>query len=1272
MSAIQIAKAKRTIENTFLIDEHFDFFLTKPRADVIILGVEKDLTNHDKKIINKKISFRSNLVDLHAFDTFTRIEDDARAIQIEETYGLKELAIIGVSIDEASVYGKKAKVAFSDQRNFLWNTIESGDIIVINTYLDGQKNIDVEDFILDDRINLNSYFEELILGDSKVDFCGIVTTKQKDIKSTDQVRIEATDFTRIMQQINVPIGKYYDKIDKKDTTKYCMEAVSSRFIEAFLNKISKIDVNDFFNIMNPGIDYEDLTNNYFGFENFRTKTPNFRDAMDNIFVTKTYQNETGDKVIYSIFANTLKIAEYLLEYELEKIGLLNYMDVDTFIPKQFEKYYAKVFGKDMFPKNLVVLNLYFGASADDELQISDIMTDKGLNLKDLKNSLMFYTLDKVYDFSFVNLHIKEKADQDDNEEEDDGVNDEMSDFISNNLYFLKDNFVAMDDAQRVHEYMIEFKTELENDTLSTFKMMAFQQNKETINSINFNKFFFYLDYNKISIRSTKFKGEGDFKNTLPVTQIMMYALSLFVYRPKYFNPFSEFDIPDIVIPFYKSGKLMYSLSKMVWFESTIKKAPLFSERPIQVIFFPVMTPMIVDSLNSIDKYNKEDENVSTMVNKSDFLEMQFNRYDVNDNILQIKTDYSTEYYDYNPFMIFAEKDGDAGEIMPKKISMFGDNTVDLQDSEINYKISRHIKDYTDFVSDLYNKPKDFFNNWSSRYPAIWYDSGDGLSFYQGKDVTTGDGNMFYVHDEDGDKIGNNTEINSYVNVESLMTNFENEIEDGKTKDVIGITQLDGDDQLAIVIPAFEIEKGEVKADNLALFRKTKILNRNAYKNMDPRKYKSRYQVKYYLKRTPIDAKGKTKVFGGYTKQTLNFNIAGVQSTYNLQALRDAIKEEFTYSRGLPKEITDSIFLNWRKFDVKFDFDEGEEGFSVENLINEIFEKVENLIQGDETVEREDRTSLLNLSDIEEYMNDIIDFIEQLTRGGIDIYPSQYTLYPDIQSILDYVVGNDGLKLTGRNNQNKKEYMIALMKDLFTIIKNPVTVDVTGKVKLPSAYRNLEKITFDGDMFVENKSKENMELVIVTKLIEEIFTLSYLVDVFVQDILRKNNYSGSFFMANRGTRKVRVGQYLHINNDVRDGALESIDILGDITSLVTNVAVNVAAKSHALLSGAKKVYDIVENILRDVDKSDESITEAIYTTTVDYTDKTKPFGWFVWKTATYLGNASGDAAGTSGYNQKVYLARDGVNYGSNFEEEDFLTSFIQDLQNTGFSVEQPNY
>ena len=67
-----------------------------------------------------------------------------------------------------------------------------------------------------------------------------------------------------------------------------MEAVSSRFIEAFLKKISKIDVNDFFNIMNPGIDYEDLTNNYFGFENFRTTTPNFRDAMDNIFVTKTY------------------------------------------------------------------------------------------------------------------------------------------------------------------------------------------------------------------------------------------------------------------------------------------------------------------------------------------------------------------------------------------------------------------------------------------------------------------------------------------------------------------------------------------------------------------------------------------------------------------------------------------------------------------------------------------------------------------------------------------------------------------------------------------------------------------------------------------------------------------------------------------------------------------------------------------------------------------------------------------------------------------------
>ena len=131
-------------------------------------------------------------------------------------------------------------------------------------------------------------------------------------------------------------------------------------------------------------------------------------------------------------------------------------------------------------------------------------------------------------------------------------------------------------------------------------------------------------------------------------------------------------------------------------------------------------------------------------------------------------------------------------------------------------------------------------------------------------------------------------------------------------------------------------------------------------------------------------------------------------------------------------------------------------------------------------------------------------------------------------------------------------------------------------------------------------------------------------------------------------------------------------LGDITSLVSNIAVNVAAKSHPILTGAKKVYDIVENMVRDVDKSDESVTDAIYTTTVDYSDKTKPFGWFVWKTATYLGNASGDDAGTSGYNQKVYLSRDGVNYGSNFEEEDFLTSFIQDLQNNVFSVDRNNY
>jgi hypothetical protein len=91
---------------------------------------------------------------------------------------------------------------------------------------------------------------------------------------------------------------------------------------------------------------------------------------------------------------------------------------------------------------------------------------------------------------------------------------------------------------------------------------------------------------------------------------------------------------------------------------------------------------------------------------------------------------------------------------------------------------------------------------------------------------------------------------------------------------------------------------------------------------------------------------------------------------------------------------------------------------------------------------------------------------------------------------------------------------------------------------------------------------------------------------------------------------------------------------------------------------------------DIEATESNIKNSIYAVDNTFEGGVKPYGWFVWKTVTYMGDASGGGGGTSGYTQKIYLARDGVAFLGHFQEEDFITKLASSLSESGYQVIVP--
>jgi len=1199
---------------------------------------------------------------------------------------------LGVQVDNASVYGKTAEVSFAEQNNWMFQNVKSGDIILINTYLEEQ---------MAQKVNLEDYVKNVFWADSivarqvlrekayaNIDFHGFITIKTKNLKSTEQFRIEAIDIIRMLQQVNVPVGL--------ETYEYgVMNHMTNLFLKGFINAIARNKINIISDEVNDlakgGINYEknikyfDVSKYVSIFEPFKKfawellEKVDPEHAMEDVYVYKVFQNDDEDTVIYSVYISAIKAVEFIFQFVLEKLGMTDYFDIVTIVDKHFAEQYNKYFAdKRGFPTSFINLNLYFRntGKSSSKIDITNIFPNDNINPKELMKNLSFYTTGKLIDFSDA-MFDKDKMSED------------LEEFCYYNIGAIEgvvSDFKFFNTMQAVREDAIKSLELGIRKSKSRFHKNIIRVNKTHKAR---SQFFDFVNYEKTAIRAiadkqNTFASNDKTQNGIPITQVMNYALSLFMTRLYYYNQDAEPIGNNYSFRGLRSKKFLYSMSQITWFNSAFV-APnndLDNDSKARFVIFPTMTP----KLKSAEwLFNEENKNV---LKKSDTLEMEFIHVDMTNNIMRIVKEFPKKSNDANenlqePHIFFNTNQNDdiLNEIydqkFPFKIASFGENILDLED-----KVTKRGLDlYTNFFSNhMYVYYGDNFADttadWTFKYPHVWFDKGD-FYFHADSDTIEQKKNVIRLFTESwlAPKTSSPAEIegmiiNPYpaINFKGLDTlrkdsGFEEDDFSGK---IIGINSYFGgllSNKLAFVLPSYYVKGGKIRYDKVDFFKKNNEPYTTLGLGTSDKKYKSRFQVKVYFDKLNY-LPSKDPIFGRENGFLVNFNIAGVTEHWDIPAIKDAIENELFYYDGLPDDIRDSVNLIWKKYDIK----------------DTLLEDLEQLFSDDILdLKRKEDFEIINMSDAIDYARDLIKRVEELVNDGIGIAPSSAVFYPDFYEILNTVVNtksnpNNILSVDVKpdKNKNMREFMSLLMQDLYDLLITPLTL-FNGQIDNASfppfdrdnaeAYNNhniLDVIKFDGGLRLDTESKSTMEIFVINRFIQEIFTLSFIYYEFVEDVLRKNIVNGNVFLANNGLDKYQVGDYVYLANDVPYQNLVLQDATDFFETTVKKIASTILPFGEIASNTVDKAEDIIDNYINEQD-----LSAAVYSTSVNNTtDITKPFGWFVWKTITYLGSSSEASEGTSGYNQKVYLARDGVRFGGKIEEKDIAFDLTKALGRAG--------
>lgn len=1297
-----ISRIKRKEETE---DSVFDRFakknkkiVEKPRVDMLILRILKD--NESNEISVQQIAYFKDSV----FITPAHMQG------YEDSSYYYDIDLLGVQVDHASVYGKTAEVSLSEESNWMFQNIKTSDIVLINTYLDSDEDeIDLIKYAENKDLTVNGLLANL---KKKIDFTGLITIKEKNVTSTEQFRFEAVDILRILQQINIPVGVDNAFIETRGERGIKKNYLETLFLNAFFSRIAtqnytfveqiiQSDVSSKEKALDPGEDvvYYDVHKKYGSNIKWNAvKKMNPKDAFRSVYVYKTYQSHDEQYVIYSIFVSTIKAVEFIIRYTLEQIGIADYFDFAFLYTSEMMKTYKQYFtNKEVFPDSMIKMNLYFAkdSGTKSNVPVDKIFEKDDLVPADIRKSMIFYTVGDLTDFSEKRALMV--SNPYDDEEQHYYPSMILNEFIEDGLRVMDKK--PLESIMKYIYCLTERRDGTENkDWKNWLSKDNFKNNTLKVNGIAYNRFFDFANHEKIAIRANLNK-ENKFDSptidSIPATQLLNYALSIFVLRPYYWHTSKK---PLIGQRYKKSiftEKRMYSMSQMTWFDSKFVGLNRDNEKP-KFIVFANLTPYTkkFGSGKSIDLF------------KSDCLEMQFVQVNMADNYMRISKIFSEEENNKDlisqPFIYLdnslnknVNKSNTFYGTMPIKSSIYGDNMLNLKDGkQKNDFLDNYVKQYLRNSFIYFETPEQFTQEYKAAYPVIWHDKDLSLDAYwefykDGEEVIKKGSDYLTILKQGNIEVFDGADERTITRLAmphelqyrwSYPERYNMEEQQEDRLKINGITNYFGAglQKLAFVIPA-PLLTDKLDRKNMDFYNR----NNNPYFGQRRAKYLSRLKADYYFTAHQYDEADSSETIFGQDDlvKNVDYHIAGVQEVWDLQSIKSGIEAELFYFDGLPDELRENIKLVWKPFRFKVD--------SIETAWEELLEFI--TFRNNE-IERVEDFKVYNIDEIAQYCRNLIEVLEKLTKNGIEIYPATFDLYPDFYKIIEAFRntksnGNEliGVDIDFEKNKSMMVYVHKFFMDLFDFVKNPVTVSYKD------IYNNNLKPPNSGTQIVANSGfKYNdtdgkaMELMVLNTFVLEILELSYIVNEFITSVLRQQTSVGNVFIPNAGEAKFRIGDYLNLHNDVLDPNIGNINLFLGANNVVDKnkamkhalyTASKVAIRGAATAGGnaigllaANSLINLVDNRLEDIEeeatedlRAPIDTTEAIYFSSINPYDINSRFGWFVWKTITYLGNSAGDsAAGTSGYTQKVYLCRDGVRFGGKVEEKDIIYELAQSL------------
>lgn len=285
--------------------------------------------------------------------------------QVEEIASFNTLSfniVLGIQVEDASIYGSKAEISFADYSHSLAKTIKKNDVITIHalkasefsTFITTISNSplvgDVFNDILQAKINQ-------LLEKKQPMFSGLITKPRLISKHSTQLRIDAQGIVRILQHINtefvtssqgnIPtnIDKYFREPfapkndDEEDNEKEGSEFIKNDTISTMseiMNTLRKALINDIginpnneeganpFNIDGRGdIIYFDSIINA-NFQEIKRQLNSTDNIRKNVVIIQISAQA------YMFLVNPIYAAKIFLEYYTKAIGMFSYFETEIF------------------------------------------------------------------------------------------------------------------------------------------------------------------------------------------------------------------------------------------------------------------------------------------------------------------------------------------------------------------------------------------------------------------------------------------------------------------------------------------------------------------------------------------------------------------------------------------------------------------------------------------------------------------------------------------------------------------------------------------------------------------------------------------------------------------------------------------------------------------------------------------------------------------------------------------------------------------------------